>query len=125
MSRPIVHIEVSATDPDAAGKFYAELFGWKVELDRTVPGVDYMTFQVEPGPGGAFTKVDDEMYKPGDVLLYVAADDIEATLAKAESLGAKVLVPKTEIPNVGWFAIFADPTGNRMALFTGMGQPAE
>ena len=84
-----------------------------------------MTFAAEPGPGGAFPKVDDEMYKPGDVLLYVATQDIEATLSKAESLGAKVLVPKTEIPGIGWYAIFTDPAGARMALFTGMPDTAE
>jgi predicted enzyme related to lactoylglutathione lyase len=28
-------------------------------------------------------------------------------------------VPKTEIPGMGWYAIFSDPTGNRIGLFTG------
>jgi uncharacterized protein len=39
----------------------------------------------------------------------------------AESLGGKILMPKTEIPHVGWWAAFADPTGNRIALYTSMG----
>ena len=122
---PVVHIEIAATEPEAAGRFYAELFGWKVEIDQSVPGMDYMTFTAEPGPGGGFPKVDNEMYKPGDILLHVGTDDIDATLSKAESLGATVLVPKTEIPTIGWFAIFADPTGARMGLFTGMGGAPE
>ena len=54
--------------------------------------------------------------KIGEVLIYVFTDDIEAMLAKAEALGAKTLTPKTEIPQ-GWFAVFADPAGNRIALF--------
>ena len=78
-------------------------------------------------PGGAFVKVSDGsagygQYKPGEPLIYVSSDDIDATLAKVESLGGKTLLPKTEIPNAGWFGIFADPTGNRVALFTGMGE---
>jgi predicted enzyme related to lactoylglutathione lyase len=117
-SHPIVHVEFAASDPKAAGKFYGDLFGWKIEVD---PQFDYVTFATEPGPGGGFPRVDGEMYKPGDVLVYVATDDIEATLARAGSLGGKTLVPKTEIPGTGWFAVFADPTGNRVGLFTGMG----
>jgi hypothetical protein len=82
-------------------------------------------FQPDPGPGGGFVKVGEQPpYKPGEVLIYVSTDDIDATLAKAESLGAKTLVPKTEIPQTGWFAFFSDPTGNRIGLFTGINQPS-
>jgi uncharacterized protein len=117
----IVHIEIPANSPAAAGRFYADLFGWKLQVD---PAFDYHMFQAEPGPGGAFVKVGEESsgYKVGEVLIYVSTDDIDATLARIASLGGKTLVPKTEIPHTGWFAIFADPTGNRIALFTGMGQ---
>ncbi|MFI5272850.1 MAG: VOC family protein [Ktedonobacterales bacterium] len=55
--------------------------------------------------------------KIGEVLIYIFTDDIDATLAKAEALGAKTLTPKTEIPH-GWFAAFADPAGNRIALYS-------
>ncbi len=117
----IVHIEIPANDPAAAGKFYADLFGWKLQVD---PAFDYHMFQAEPGPGGGFVKVGEETsgYKAGEVLIYVSTDDIDATLARIESLGGKTLVSKTEIPHTGWFAIFADPTGNRIALFTAMEQ---
>ncbi len=61
-------------------------------------------------------------YKPDSLLVYVSTDDIDATLAKVESLGGKTVLPKTEIPQMGWWAVFADPTGNRIGLFTGMGR---
>jgi predicted enzyme related to lactoylglutathione lyase len=115
----VVHIEIPANDPAAAGKFYADLFDWKIQVD---PSFDYHMFQAEPGPGGGFVKIGGEGdYKAGEVLIYVSSDDIDATLAKAESLGAKTLVPRTEIPHTGWFAIFADPSGNRIALYKGSG----
>ncbi len=117
-NHPIVHIEFSASDLQAAAKFYADLFGWKTEY---VPQMNYVTFEAPPGPGGGFNPVDGQMTKPGDVFVYIQTDDIEATLAKAQSLGGKILVPKTEIPNIGWFGFFTDPTGNRVGLFTGMG----
>ena len=38
-------------------------------------------------------------------------------LEKIVANGGKVLAPKTEIPNIGWYAFFSDPTGNNMALY--------
>jgi hypothetical protein len=112
----IVHIEFAARDPKAAGKFYADLFGWKVE---DMPQMNYVTFAAGEGPGGGFPAVDDQMVKAGDVLVYISVEDIEATLTRVEKLGGKPLLPKTEIPGIGWFAFFADPTGNRVGLYTG------
>ncbi len=109
---PIVHIEFSAHNREAAGKFYADLFGWKVQQ---IPEMNYATFEAEGGPGGGFNPVS-ETYPAGTVLVYVNSDDINTTLSQVESLGGKVIVPKSEIPGVGWFAIFSDPTGNQVGL---------
>ncbi len=118
---PICHVEIPATDPDAASTFYADLFNWQIETD---PTRNYHMFQPQRGPGGAFVEVGKATgARIGEVLLYVSTDDIDATLAHAEALGAKTLTPKTEVPH-GWFAVFADPTGNRIALYTAPG-PSE
>jgi predicted enzyme related to lactoylglutathione lyase len=81
-------------------------------------------FRPSSGPGGGLSPVDNQMYRPGEALVYVGTDDIEATLARAEELGAKTLMPKTEIPHTGWFAILSDPSGARVALYQNM-QPSE
>src|SRR5437016_10378097 len=116
-NHPIVHLEISANDPQAAGKFYSELFDWKLELD---PNFNYLQFEAPPGPGGAFVKVGENGVKAGDMFVYFGTDDIEGTLAKVEALGGQTIMPKTEIPNVGWFAFFTDPTGNKVALYTSL-----
>jgi hypothetical protein len=54
------------------------------------------------------------------VLIYVNSDDIQADLKQAEALGAKIIQEKMEIPQTGWFGIFQDPTGNKIALYTSM-----
>ncbi|MBW8012195.1 MAG: VOC family protein [Chloroflexi bacterium] len=113
----IVHVEIPGNNPSETGKFYADLFGWKTE---EVPGMDYISFETGEGAGGGFPKVDDQI-KIGDVIVYVSTDDIEASLKKAESLGGKTMLPKTEIPGMGWFAWFTDPDGNTLALYTGRG----
>ena len=115
---PIVHVEFSTHDRETTGKFYADLFGWKIEQ---MPEMSYATFEAEGGPGGGFNPVTEEN-PAGTVVVYVGTDDIDASLAKAESLGGKTLVPKSEIPNYGWFALFQDPTGNLVGLYTGMGE---
>ena len=85
-----------------------------------MPEMDYVTFGAKPGPAGGFNVVDNQMTKAGDVLIYIQTGDIETTLNKIESLGGQTLLPKTEIPTIGWFAVFTDPTGNRVGLFTGL-----
>ncbi len=114
----IVHIEIPAENQTATGQFYGDLFGWKIQA---YPEMDYTMFEADGGPGGGFPKVDGQGVTPGSVLVYVGTDDIEASLAKAESLGGSTVVPKTEIPGMGWFAVFSDPTGNRLALYTAAG----
>ncbi len=112
----IVHIEFTAQDPIAAGKFYSDLFGWKV---KTWPEYNYATFETEGGPAGGFPKADGEIYHPGDVIVYIQTDDIEGTLKRIEALGGKTLLPRTAIDNQSWYAFFADPSGNRVGLFSG------
>lgn len=117
----IIHVGIPAPDPAALGTFYAELFDWKLQVypDRN----NYHMFHPASGPNGAFVPVDEATGpKIGEVVIHVSTDDIDATLARVEALGGKTLHPKTEIPHTGWFALFADPAGNRIALATLMSQ---
>lgn len=113
-SHPIVHIEFSAKDLVAAARFYNQLFGWTTEQE---PQMNYATFRAEGGPGGGFSPLT-ENNSPGTVLVYILSADIEADLAKAASLGGKIITHKMEIPGEGWMGVFADPTGNKVGLFT-------
>ncbi len=110
---PIVHIEFSASDREATAQFYSDVFGWQIQH---MPEMNYTTFESEGGPGGGFNPVNDQN-PAGTVTVYIQADDIKASLAKIEAKGGKIILPKTEIPGVGWFAFFADPTGNQVALY--------
>lgn len=114
--RNIVHIEIPAADGAQAGEFYQKLFGWKIQH---VPEMNYTMWDAGDGTGGGFIDLG-ETTRPGDVLIYVNSDDIEADLKQAESLGAKIIQEKMEIPQTGWFGIFQDPTGNKIALYTSM-----
>jgi predicted enzyme related to lactoylglutathione lyase len=116
--RNIVHVEIPAANVEVSGKFYSELFGWKLQH---VPEMNYTMWEAGEGDEyGGFPQVSDEN-PVGQVLVYIASDDIEADLQKVVELGGKILRPKDEIPGTGWFGIFQDLTGNVLALYTSMG----
>ena len=112
--RNIVHIEIPASSSAEAADFYKKLFGWKTVIDEKM---NYTMWEPEVAPGGGFSPLGEDV-KPGDVLIYVDSADIEADLQHVKELGGTVVSPKMEIPGVGWFAIFKDPTGNQIALYT-------
>ena len=114
--RNVVHVEIPAADVKASGKFYQDLFGWKLQ---EFPEMNYTMWESEGGSAGGFPPVSDEN-PAGQVMVYIHSDDIEADLKKVEQLGGKILHEKAEIPQTGWFGIFQDPTGNVLALYTSM-----
>jgi predicted enzyme related to lactoylglutathione lyase len=114
--RNVVHIEIPATHVKDAGKFYADLFGWQMQH---APEFNYTMWADGAGSGGGFNQVSDEN-PVGQVLVYIASDDIDADLKNVEKLGGKVIRAKTEIPSTGWYALFQDPTGNTLAIYTSM-----
>jgi len=114
--RNVVHVEIPAADVGAAGTFYQELFNWKLQH---VPEMNYTMWEAGDGSGGGFPGVSDEA-PAGKVIVYIHSDDIDADLQRVEELGGKVIHPKSEIPQTGWYAFFQDPTGNVLGLYTSM-----
>lgn len=114
-NHPISHIEIPATNPGALGAFYHDVFGWKIETNSEHNYVTFQ-FQSEGGLRGGFAGPSEPTYTPDRLLVYLATDDIDATLASIEAHGGKTVLPKTEIPHVGWWAVFTDPAGNHLGL---------
>jgi predicted enzyme related to lactoylglutathione lyase len=113
MANPFVHVELNTTDISKAKDFYSKLFDWKLE---DVPDMAYTMIKVGEGTGGGMMK-HPVPGAPSSWLAYVMVDDVNASTAKAKGLGATILKDTTEIPGVGWFSIFTDPTGATLALF--------
>jgi uncharacterized protein len=112
-NQPIVHIEIPAANRQVAAKFYADMFGWEMQhMEQPAP---YTLFKSGNVAGG-FPDVDDT-YKPGDVVIYVDSDNIEADLKRIAAAGGKALGAPMVVQGMGTFAFFADPTGNRLALW--------
>ena len=112
MPNPVMHFEIGCRDTAQAAQFYTSLFDWSTSQ----MGPALMINTGSPaGIQGHFTTLGHEPFHY--TMFYVNVDDIEASLAKAESLGGKTLVPKVDIPNYGSFAWLTDPDGNTVGLW--------
>ena len=108
----IAHIELSAKDRKVSKKFYAEVFEWKFQ---DYEEMNYTTFETGEGVGGGFSPVGEDN-PAGTVTVYIQTDDVTASLAKVTAAGGTVLMTEQEIPNVGKFGTFRDPSGNMVGL---------
>ena len=113
-----VHIEIASTDPERTKRFFEDVFEWDFESH---PEMDYHTYAAPSGPGGGLMKPM-ESQSPG-LLNYLLSHDIDHDVKKIEEAGGRLLQPKMEIPGVGWWALFQEPTGITLALFQAIQRP--
>jgi predicted enzyme related to lactoylglutathione lyase len=116
MANPFVHVELNTTDTAKAKAFYGKLFDWKMEDMDMGPDGTYTMINPGEGTGGGLWK-NPVPGAPSFWLAYAIVDDVKAATAKAKSLGASVMKDVTEVPNMGWFSIIADPTGAHLGLW--------
>ena len=111
----IIHFDIPADDPARAQKFYQELFGWKFEKwdgpmeywiaktgDEKQPGINGGLAKRMPGQIGVTNTID--------------VDSVDEFAKKIQSKGGKVIMPKTAIPQVGYFAQCMDTEGNTFGI---------
>jgi hypothetical protein len=114
--------QLNAKDTAKAKAFYTALVGWKTQDDPMGPefgGGYYTTFMKADGPAGgmmAIPPMPGSEHIPSHWLPYFAVSDVDASTAKALSLGGKQHVPPTDIPGTGRFSVLADPQGASFAL---------
>jgi predicted enzyme related to lactoylglutathione lyase len=110
MADQIIHVEVTGKDASALQRFYSDVFGW--QLDTNNPGGYGMLRQGDLSAGiGA-----SQDGGAGQVTFYVHTDDPQATLAKAEAAGGRVIMPLTEVAPETNVALFTDPEGHVIGL---------
>jgi predicted enzyme related to lactoylglutathione lyase len=121
MGQPVVHFEIVGQDPEKLKRHYSDLFGWEFDSDNPANyGVverDGNTNADGVGIGGGITKAP-EGYT-GHVTFYVEVPDVEAALAKAESLGgSRMMGPEEPMEGVE-IGLFDDPEGRTIGLVKG------
>ncbi len=112
-----VWFDLMTADVQGAKSFYAEIAGWKTTKwsggdyeiwtagDKQVGGV------MPPRPGAGKTD------SPPHWTAYIATDDVDQCVQRAQRLGGRVCVPSEDIPDAGRFAVLSDPQGAAFAVF--------
>src|SRR5436305_1335341 len=101
--------DLSTPDPQRGSKFYSDLFGWGVEKGQNDPS-DYLHIKNgEDYIGGIPPAHHRDPRVPAHWLIYFQVADVEASAAKAQELGAKIMMPPRKMEGVGSFAIISDP----------------
>lgn len=113
----VVWRELMTDDTDRAKGFYGELFGWKFE-DTPMGDMTYTIIKKgEQGLGGLMKKPMPEA--PAAWLSYVSVTDADLVAKTAAAEGGNVVVPPTDIPDVGRFTVFVDFAGAAIAALKG------
>jgi predicted enzyme related to lactoylglutathione lyase len=110
MPRPI-HFDLTVDNPERAMKFYRDTFGWKFE--KWDGPLEYWMVttgdEKEPGINGGLSKKGESGMPSMNT---IGVPSVDRFSKKIQDNGGKVLMPKTPIPGVGWFATCQDTEGN-------------
>ena len=121
----VVHFEIPADDVEKLSNFYRKLFNWKIINMpgpteyygiQTVP-VDEQGMPLRNGVNGGMMKRQNPEHKPVN---YINVESVDEYSKKIEELGGRIVVPKMEVPGVGWWALAIDPDGNQFAIMEEM-----
>jgi|SRR5947208_10896250 len=121
MGQPVVHFEIIGKDGDKLRSYYAELFGWEFDADNPM---NYGMVQRDGntnadgiGIGGG-VGAGPEGYD-GHVTFYIEVPDVEAALAKAESLGGSRTMGPEKVSDEVEIGLFNDPEGHHVGVVKG------
>lgn len=117
--------ELLTGDVDAAKAFYSEVIGWKTQPFEGSPD-PYTMWCVGDQPIGGVMALPEQATAqgaPNHWIGHVYTADVDATAAKVEGLGGKLLSPVQDIPQVGRFVIVQDPQGAVISAYQPAGDP--
>ena len=111
-------VELACRNSDAAKTFYGEVLGYHTKL-ADMADFEYTEWYVgKQAIGGMMEMTEEWGDAPSHWMNYFAVEDCDASVAKANSLGATVCVPATDIPNVGRFSVLNDPQGGFFSIIS-------
>lgn len=109
--------EIPAIDFQQAVHFYNHIYG--IEMTQNITDANAMAFfPVTSGIGGAVIASSGSIPSDKGPLIYLnGGKDLNNVLNKIEEVGGRIVMPKTLISiDAGYFAIFIDSQGNKLAL---------
>jgi predicted enzyme related to lactoylglutathione lyase len=111
--------EIPVVDFDRAKAFYSRIFDYDMPQHQMGPNLmGFLLYEMGKGIGGAIVQGEGYVPSAEGALIYLSGGpDLTAVLDRVEPAGGRVLLGKTLItPELGFFAVFFDSEGNRLAL---------
>ena len=119
MKKNVVNwFEIPVADMPRAKKFYKSLLNVELQ-DLPMPGMQLSSFPMVQGgeyAAGALAQSENHIPSANGTTVFFACEDVSDQLGRVESLGGKVVVPKTSIGEHGFIAHIMDSEGNKVAL---------
>jgi len=116
-------IELGATDPVAAKKFYMELFGWDADELPMPDGPPYTLLRLRGLDVGGLHKLMPEQLAQGvppHWRTYIASANVDETAGKVTANGGKVILGPLDVMDIGRMIVFQDPEGVCAAAWQGI-----
>jgi uncharacterized protein len=112
----ICWFEIPADNIERARSFYSSLFGWKIK-PMEAAARPYWVIET----GGADASPDGGMMErqcpDHRITNYISVASVEEAAARVEKLGGKIDMPKTAVPQMGYFVVCRDTENNAFALW--------
>jgi predicted enzyme related to lactoylglutathione lyase len=108
MKPAVVKWQIVTPQLDACESFYKELFGWTSNRDNRLGYCQIPAGSDRGIDGGIWPGPPDA---PSFVQLWIEVPEVDSSIAKAQSLGATIIVPKSVLPDGDQMAVLRDPLG--------------
>jgi uncharacterized protein len=113
MKGHICHIEIPADNLGVLQKFYSGIFEWDFEK---VPG-DFEYYGIRQGDDKPTAGMMVRQFPDQKTIFYVCVESVEAALTRVKEEGATVIMPRTAVKGMGWYAVVLDPQKNPFGLW--------
>lgn len=109
--------ELYTRDTESAARFYGALFGWSANMTTGGDGSEYVEYSLGGKSAAGMMAIREEWGEvPAHWSIYFWVADLDASVAKATSLGGKTVTPPMEVAGVGRFTYLQDPQGGYFSI---------
>jgi hypothetical protein len=109
--------ELITHDVNTAAQFYADVFGWVIDL-QAIGEISYALARLNgAGVAGMVRPPGANLIHPAWTVTF-AVLDVDATVARALELGGQVATPATDVPGLGRYAALGGVAGEAFSVVT-------
>ncbi len=117
MNNLVQWLEIATADIERAKDFYSKVFSLEFQYIEMPDSKMYMFGEPDKvGSAGCLVQSSGSKPSADGTVIYFACEDVAKEVQLVEEAGGKLLIPKTDIGEFGFFAQFIDSEGNRIGL---------